>query len=184
MHLSHHKTWDTYKLRVEKITMTFSYKISFTGLRLEDSSYKWNEQLYNVIIKHVALKYWLRHTLNLQKNCTIFFNTYVKTNKTVYMYISWNKSKIGGICETLAAWRTSLHVPFTDIPLCLRCLHLSISFKKYFWLQHILNMKHHHNIQKTIFFFNNSNIMAYQCKISYNNSNASIWNKYFTIKKY
>lgn len=67
MHLSHHKTWDTYKLRVEKIIMTFSYKISFTGLRLEDSSYKWNEQLYNVIIKHVALKYWLRHTLNLQK---------------------------------------------------------------------------------------------------------------------
>lgn len=164
--------------------MTFSYKISFTGLRLEDSSYKWNEQLYNVIIKHVALKYWLRHTLNLQKNCTVFFNTYVKTNKTVYMYISWNKSKIGGIRVTLAAWRTSLHVPFTDIPLCLRCLHLSISFKKYFWLQHILNMKHHHNIQKTIFFFNNSNIMAYQCKISYNNSNASIWNKYFTIKKY
>lgn len=91
--------------------------------------------------------------LKSSKNCTIFFNTYVKTNKTVYMYISWNKSKIGGICVTLAAWRTSLHVPFTDIPLCLRCLHLSISFKKYFWLQHILNMKHHHNIQKKQFSF-------------------------------
>lgn len=121
--------------------------------------------------------------LKCSKNCPIFFNTCVKTNKTVYMYISWNKSKVGGICVTLAAWRTSLHVPFTDIPLCLRCLHLSISFKKYFWLQHILNMKHHHNIQKNIFFSsNNSNIMAYQCKKSYNSSNASIWNKYFTIK--
>lgn len=43
-------------------------------------------------------------------------------------------------------------------------------------------MKHHHNIQKTIFFFNNSNIMAYQCKISYNNSNASIETNILQLK--
>lgn len=79
---------NTYKIASEK-TMTFSYKIiSFiTGLRLEDSLYKWNEQLYNVLIIICGTKIFTK-TYSIIKICFLCLIHMLKHfNKTVNIMI-------------------------------------------------------------------------------------------------